>query len=172
MKTEKVKIGFTLVEILIVVVIMGILAAIVIPQFSAASSQARESYLMTSLQNLRSQVELYRIHHNDLLPGEVGDENGNVTVKTTSERFFAALSSRTNENGQIGQSEQHRFGPYLREIPANPFSGTNADIVEVDGTAGNDTHGWHLTTFGLNRGLLQADDSQKNGYTDEMHCNY
>ena len=35
--------GFTLVELLIVVVILGILATIVIPQFSNASQQAREN---------------------------------------------------------------------------------------------------------------------------------
>jgi len=42
MRTNK-NSGFTLVEILIVVVILGILAAIVIPQFSQASLEARES---------------------------------------------------------------------------------------------------------------------------------
>ena len=37
------KSGFTLVEVLIVVVILGILAAVVIPQFSDASTEAKES---------------------------------------------------------------------------------------------------------------------------------
>ena len=48
--------GFTLVEILIVVIILGILAAIVIPQFTSASSDARQSSLTSQLQTLRSQV--------------------------------------------------------------------------------------------------------------------
>ncbi len=62
MKAES---GFTLVEILIVVVILGILAAIVIPQFTDASTQAKESALASDLQMMRSQLELYKIQHND-----------------------------------------------------------------------------------------------------------
>ena len=53
--------AFTLIEILIVVVILGILAAIVIPQFTDASQQAMESSVVTQLQTLRSQIELHNI---------------------------------------------------------------------------------------------------------------
>ena len=56
--------GFTLIEILIVVVILGILAAIVIPQFSSASQEAAVSSVRSQLQTLRSQVELYRVQNN------------------------------------------------------------------------------------------------------------
>lgn len=57
--------GFTLIEILIVVVILGILAAIVIPQFSSASQEAAVSSVRSQLQTLRSQVELYRVQNNE-----------------------------------------------------------------------------------------------------------
>lgn len=60
--------GFTLVEILIVVVILGILAAIVIPQFSQASSDANRANCQSNLQTLRSQVALYRIQNGDADP--------------------------------------------------------------------------------------------------------
>jgi len=53
--------GFTLIEILIVVVILGILAAIVIPQFTSASDQAAVSSVRSQLQTLRSQVHLYQV---------------------------------------------------------------------------------------------------------------
>ena len=53
--------GFTLVEILIVVVILGILASIVIPQFTDAADEARTSSLMSNLQSVRGQIELYEI---------------------------------------------------------------------------------------------------------------
>lgn len=59
--TNKVKRGFTLIEILIVVVILGILAAIVIPQFTDASQSAMKSSVQSQLQTIRSQIELYRV---------------------------------------------------------------------------------------------------------------
>ena len=62
------KSGFTLVEILIVVIILGILAAIVIPQFTNASQDARKNSLSSQLQTVRSQIELYKLQHKDQVP--------------------------------------------------------------------------------------------------------
>ena len=53
--------GFTLVEILIVVVILGVLAAIVIPQFGDANDEARETALLGNLRIMRQQIELYEL---------------------------------------------------------------------------------------------------------------
>ena len=58
---NRVQRAFTLIEILIVVVILGILAAIVIPQFTDASQEAMEASVVTQLQTLRSQIELHNI---------------------------------------------------------------------------------------------------------------
>jgi prepilin-type N-terminal cleavage/methylation domain-containing protein len=55
--------AFTLIEILIVVVILGILAAIVIPQFTDASQEAAASNLRSQLQTIRSQIELYNVQN-------------------------------------------------------------------------------------------------------------
>jgi prepilin-type N-terminal cleavage/methylation domain-containing protein len=55
--------AFTLIEILIVVVILGILAAIVIPQFTDASMEAASSNLRSQLQTIRSQIELYNVQN-------------------------------------------------------------------------------------------------------------
>ena len=53
--------AFTLIEILIVVVILGILAAIVIPQFTDASQDAQASSVQSQLQTVRGQIELYNV---------------------------------------------------------------------------------------------------------------
>ena len=66
--------AFTLIEILIVVVILGILAAIVIPQFSDASTEANNASIRSQLQTLRGQLELYKVQHSDTYPTLVADQ--------------------------------------------------------------------------------------------------
>ena len=132
------KSGFTLVEILIVVVILGILAAIVIPQFTEASTEAKTSSLCTDLQTMRSQIELYKIQHNDALPS------------AAAVGFVAALTGQTNVAGAAGTD----YGPYLQKIPVNQF--TDDDTVGFDGTAGDGSNGWEFNTV---TGAFYADDT-------------
>ena len=149
MKAEK---GFTLVEILIVVVILGILAAIVIPQFTSASVDAKESALVSDIQAMRSQIELYKIHHNDAQPGSQGPD------------FVTAMTSKTNQDGVIGVGPTFKCGPYMREIPVNPFNLLNTVLVDGIKTVGAGTHldGWHFINAGADIGLFQADDDGAN----------
>ena len=107
--------GFTLVEILIVVIILGILAAIVIPQFTSASQDARKNSLTSQLQTLRSQIELYKLQHLDQLPSELvgGSPNWNQ------------FTMKTNDQGTTGTTSAHVFGPYLQADPKNPLNGAS-----------------------------------------------
>ena len=110
MKTQKS--GFTLVEILIVVIILGILAAIVIPQFTNASQDARESALLSQLQTLRSQIELYKLQHMDKLPNLVG----------ASPACWTQLTTKTDSSGAASAAPK-AFGPYMQSAPSNPING-------------------------------------------------
>ncbi len=138
----KARSGFTLVEILIVVIILGILAAIVIPQFSDASTQARESSLRSDLQTMRGQIELYDIQHNDSLPGA---DSGTT--------FVEAMTGTTNVAGEKSGTD---FGPYVLAIPTNPFNNDSDVREESSSTAGANTDGW---TFNTVSGAFQADDN-------------
>jgi general secretion pathway protein G len=116
--------GFTLVEILIVVIILGILAAIVIPQFTNASQNARESSLQSTLQTLRSQIQLYKLQHGDTLPNLVTDWTP---------------FTETSTYGNPAQS----FGPYMQASPTNPLNGCTG-VVD----AGANLAGASATTLG------------------------
>lgn len=120
--------GFTLVEILIVVVILGILAAIVLPQFSNASHQARENTLKDDLRFLRTQIAVYTAQHNETAPGYPG---GNMVVAATSAAFVEQLTSYTNARGVVVLSgaDGPKYGPYLSKFPANPISGKDGVLV-------------------------------------------
>ena len=107
------KSGFTLVEILIVVIILGILAAIVIPQFTEASNDARESSLDSNLQTLQSQFELYKVQHLDVYPWDDG-----AGAIDASANIITRLTTKTDETGAAGGV----LGPYMQEVPLNPFS--------------------------------------------------
>jgi len=141
----KAKKGFTLVEILIVVVILGILAAVVIPQFTEASTEAKTSSLCTDLQTMRSQIELYKIQHNDNLPGVL---NG---THTGAAGFEASLTGQTDIYGVVGTD----YGPYIQKVPTNQFNDL-ATIQEEAGTTGLGlgNTGWHFNT---SNGQFHAD---------------
>jgi general secretion pathway protein G len=113
--------AFTLVELLIVVIILGILAAVVIPQFSDASTDARLSSLMTNLQTIRGQIDLYRLQHNGAYPGQ-----------TT---FADQMTKKTDVDGAVNANG--KYGPYLQRIPNNPFTvgGTGNDVTNTPAAA-------------------------------------
>ena len=141
------KSGFTLVEILIVVIILGILAAIVIPQFTNASQDARKNSLTSQLQTMRSQFELYKLQHKDQLPlkfqadgvyNAVADWD-NMTTQTDADH--AAYVAGTSTTGP--------FGPYLQSPPVNPLNSRfNIIVGTADYNFGDDspdaTVGWVL----------------------------
>ena len=113
--------GFTLVEILIVVVILGILAAIVIPQFTNASESAKGSSLLTQLQTIRSQLQLYQIQHNGVFPIAM--------VDGAADFAWDQMTQYTDVDGNVQATpdDTFEFGPYLQQVPKNPFvAGTTA----------------------------------------------
>ena len=120
--------GFTLVEILIVVIILGILAAIVIPQFTNASNDARNNSIASTLQTVRSQIELFKIQHGDTPPAGLWSV---MLAKSTTTEVGPAAGAGTN------------FGPYLQQAPNNPANGLTAV-----GGAASTTVGWVYTVSG------------------------
>jgi len=93
--------GFTLIEMLIVIILLGILAAIIIPQVSVTTDDAKLSALKSDLTSMRNAIELYYVQHNNVYPGEHDITGGapadaaaaNSTEETATARSFSRTSS-------------------------------------------------------------------------------
>jgi general secretion pathway protein G len=125
--------GFTLVEILLVVTILGILAAMVLPTFQGNVATAKESASKSNLMTMRTQVELYKLQHNGFPPGYVngaGADISAVPVQLIGTTTIAGLPSANTV-----PSDPFLYGPYLKKIPENPFNGLNTIIYVAEATA-------------------------------------
>ncbi len=131
--------GFTLVELLIVVIILGILAAIVIPQFSSSTDDAKFSALDANLATMRSAIELYRQEHS-AYPGatETAAAAGDEFTEAT---LIAQLTKFTDATGKISNTKTGAFvfGPYLKKLtlPENAVTGVATVAVLADAADGD-----------------------------------
>lgn len=140
------KFAFTLVEVLIVVAILGILAAIVMPEVQGYTEKAKENAAKDNLRILREAIGRYAGEHNDVSPGYL---NGN-TSSTPSTGFVSAqlVYRATNTTGGLANfgTAGYPYGPYLLEIPQNPLNGKQTVLVIGNTTDfptnATNTYGW------------------------------
>lgn len=123
--------GFSLVELMIVVLIIAILAAIVVPRFSGAAQLATGSAIEQDLRYVRQQIQVYRAQHFGVSPGYVG---GDPSGGPSEAAFIEQMTKPTSATGQVGStpSDVYRFGPYLAEVPVNPVNGSSAILIIAD----------------------------------------
>ncbi len=70
--------GFTLTELLIVVLILGALAFIAIPRISASAATAKENACATNIDMLNSQIEMYAANNDGTYPTALTDVTGDA----------------------------------------------------------------------------------------------
>jgi general secretion pathway protein G len=116
--------AFTLIEILIVVVILGILAAIVIPQFTRASEDAQAGNIQSQLATIRNQIEMFRVRNNGQYP------------------FSATSLTWGSPTGTTPAARGLRGPDYLRNDPVNPRTSSSVVIAGTDHTSGTAASGW------------------------------
>jgi prepilin-type N-terminal cleavage/methylation domain-containing protein len=137
--------GFTLVEILIVVVLLGVLAAIVIPSVGRSSNAARETTLAMNLNLLRRFIPVYTSQHLEVPPGY---PNGDSSAAPTEQAFADQATKSSNTGGQTAArgTPGYKWGPYLSNVPANPFNKKDSILMLADNDAfpavADDQYGW------------------------------
>jgi len=128
--------GFTLVELLIVVIILGILAAIVLPQFTSTTDDAKVGALDANLSTLRSAVELYYQQHG-AYPSAAGD---GTNAANTAAAFTSQLTQYSTIAGAVALTKDatHIYGPYLKKatLPPEPVSSLATVEISTTGTLG------------------------------------
>ena len=125
--------GISYVRIMIIVLVLGITAKIVVPQFTEATTEKKISILIDGLEAMRANIDLYCIQNEGRLP--------------------TADSSKTFKAAMMAMAQWH--GVSFKDIPVNPFN--NSNRVRFDEKqAGAGLAGWRFDT---KTGLFQADNN-------------
>ena len=95
--------GFTLIEIMVVVVILGLLAALVVPRIGPQVAEAQRTTAQTQIRSIEDALEMYRMH-NGFYPSTQQGLEALVTAPTTS-----PVPKRYSEGG------------YLKKVPDDPW---------------------------------------------------
>lgn len=110
--------GFTLIEMLIVIVVLGILAMIIIPQITVSTEDAKLSTLQTNLSGMRSAVETYYAQHANTYPGrkKTDAEGVDTDAGTAVDAFIYQLTRYTSATGVVATTKDttFKFGPYIK----------------------------------------------------------
>jgi len=121
--------GFTLIEMLIVIIILGILAMVIIPQISVSTDDAKVATLKGSLSGLRSALEVYYAQHSNKYPGMTTSETGatNTDEGIAASSMLLQLTQYTNSSGKVATTKDNttfKYGPYVKgtSLPPNPFN--------------------------------------------------
>lgn len=127
--------AFSLIELILVVVIIGIIGAVAVPRLGGASERAKYAALSGTIQRFQKAIDLYTAEHSGICPATEPD--GQTT--TNGRRIVTRLISKTNAIGTPAVAGT--LGPYLQAAPVNPMN--QRITIRVDGAlAGQGTHGW------------------------------
>lgn len=122
--------GFTLIEVMVVVAILAILAAVVVPRIMDEPAKARQAKVQQDIRAIESALDLYKLD--------------NYRYPTTDQGLEALVDKPTGGP----EPESYKDGGYLRELPRDPWGnpyqylqpGEHGDVdiysLGADGTPG------------------------------------
>ena len=113
--------AFTLVELLIVIIILGVIVSIILPLFSDSSDRAKISSSLATLQTLRQQLNLAKVEHNEIYPDLGNGGNGwDILI------FKTKPTSTPTGTYSLSDGSSSDVGPYIRKRPKNPFEDSDS----------------------------------------------
>lgn len=137
--------AFTLVELLAVVVVLAVLAAMVLPKFVRSSERSKESALRVTLREVRNATQRF-YHDTGMYPWSLEW----LAKESIPDRALKLDGSRLTGISLTGWN-----GPYLDKVPIDPVSGTDLqyetempDVGVVRSSAtGNDSGGVPFSSY-------------------------
>ncbi|MFZ2836287.1 MAG: prepilin-type N-terminal cleavage/methylation domain-containing protein [Candidatus Saccharimonadales bacterium] len=112
-RTQQAKSGFTIVELLIVIVVIGILAAITIVAYNGIQQRSRDSKRVSDIAAITKALELYYIDNSEYPLGS-GSTSMSGTWSTTADASWQNLATKLK--------------PYMASLPSDPISSPNIDM--------------------------------------------
>lgn len=161
--------AFTLVELIIVIIILGVLASLAIPSFVSATSDAEEATLREDIAVFREAISRYYHQHGSDLPGAKktdgsgNDANGLPAVTAAFLDQMTLYTDKTGETSATLDRANFPLGPYFHKgIPTNPLSGLSTVRILIGSSSAiassdiKDTDGWVFVT---KTGEIRADST-------------
>lgn len=119
--------GFTLVEIMIVVVIIGLLAAIAIPALQRVQRRTQATRFISDLRTFAQAFDTYALE-NGVWPGNAGS---GVVPPGMSDQISTTAWTATNTLGGRWNWDENRFG-VVASVSTTGVTATVADMLAID----------------------------------------
>jgi type IV pilus assembly protein PilA len=126
--------GFTLIEMLIVVVILGILAAIAMPKLGKTRERGYFKAIMSDLRNLQTQQEIYYIPSRMYYAANTADLSSFVTSQAVTVQITEAGSTGWGATGShSGLSASQMCAVFVGTVGSVPAPATTPGLVTCTG---------------------------------------
>lgn len=149
--------AFALIEMLVVVIILGVLALIIMPQITVSTEDANLNTLTTNIGIIRNVIDLYHLEHKGAYPGQKKVDGSGKDIGKKGEAasaFVDQLTMFTSTEGETNNVKDftYIYGPYLKSgMPMNPFNNRddvvcNTSETDITVKASDGKSGWRFYT--------------------------